>query len=164
MKSIIILSDTHGNTEALRRISPLLAECDYVFHLGDGMKDMNAVLDKVSGKLISVKGNCDVCLGDKEKFVEIEGKKLLLVHGDLFGVKQSLTRLSLYARERGADAVFYGHSHRADILDDNGILYVNPGTLGRYAAERTFVYAVIANGKIVCSLRRLSEACFNEGF
>ena len=43
MKKILILSDTHGNGKALEKLSPLVAENDYVIHLGDGVGDMRVL-------------------------------------------------------------------------------------------------------------------------
>jgi predicted phosphodiesterase len=42
------------------------------------------------------------------------------------------------AQEVGADAVLFGHTHRATVTSLSGILAVNPGTLMRAAQHTTF--------------------------
>ena len=40
MKTLLILSDSHGNLKGVSDLLPLIAENDYVVHLGDGGADM----------------------------------------------------------------------------------------------------------------------------
>ena len=39
MKTVAVLSDTHGNRKAIDRLSQILSECDYIIHLGDTSED-----------------------------------------------------------------------------------------------------------------------------
>ena len=39
MKTIVVLSDTHRNKFALKKIANVIMENDYVFHLGDYYDD-----------------------------------------------------------------------------------------------------------------------------
>ena len=39
MKKIVVISDTHGNKQALAKLSDIMFESDYVFHLGDCYDD-----------------------------------------------------------------------------------------------------------------------------
>lgn len=154
MKTIAVISDTHGNLNAIDKILPILESCDMVFHLGDGASDMRAYKSILEDKLVCVNGNCDFSSQDKWKLVEVEGKRLLLTHGDVFGVKGSLTRLKLFAEEKGANAVFYGHTHVAYKEEVDGILFVNPGSLARMCIDKSFAFVTIVNGKILCNHNR----------
>ncbi len=119
---ILALSDNHS-----RDIDFNLNEFDYVIHSGDrGYFDADGV--------IMVRGNCDYS-GEKLIITEIENKKVLITHGDLYGVKYDLMRLSLLALEKNVDYVFYGHTHCPTYFEYRGIKFINPGAYldGRYA-------------------------------
>ena len=44
MKTIVVISDTHRNTAPLDKISVVLSECDYIFHLGDMTSDAKEIM------------------------------------------------------------------------------------------------------------------------
>ena len=70
-----------------------------------------------------------------------------------YGVKHSLMRLSLKAREAGAALALYGHSHRQEIDRDGEITLLNPGALknGDYAVVE------LDKGCVRCELHNLDE-------
>ena len=39
MKTVTVLSDTHGNRRAMEKLDTVLAESDYIIHLGDTSGD-----------------------------------------------------------------------------------------------------------------------------
>ncbi|MBQ7164250.1 MAG: metallophosphoesterase [Clostridia bacterium] len=157
MKTIAVLSDTHGNYDAIEKIMPVLESCDFVAHLGDRFTDMQPYKKALGDKLVCVKGNCDFTAGDVYRILEVEGKRLLFTHGDAFGVKYSLTRLALFAEEQRADAVFFGHTHAAFEETRGGVLFVNPGALARTSFEKTFAFVTVTESKIVsCHNRTLA--------
>jgi len=153
MKTLAVLSDTHGNLSAIERVLPILESVDYVVHLGDCNADMKG-FNSIKDKLITVKGNCDFSIGEKTKIVDIEGKRLLFTHGDMFGVKSSLNRICYFAEENKVDAVFYGHTHEAFCESVNGILFVNPGAMARMQVQKSFAYVTVCDGKILCNINR----------
>ena len=152
MKTAVVLSDTHGNRTDLFKIENILREADLIFHLGDGFFDLQAFDESITKKVIQVAGNCDGVSFDRERTVEAEGVKIFLTHGDLYGVRQGSLRLLLKAKEIGANVVFYGHTHVKTIEETDGIIIANPGTLTRYAAEKTFIYAVFQDGKAILKI------------
>jgi hypothetical protein len=112
---------------------------DVLFHLGDDGDDAGLLTHALDVEVIHVAGNCDPgSASPRELLLECEGKKLLLVHGDAYGVKSGLGMLEKRAREAGVDAVLFGHTHRATITILSGILAVNPGTLTRNALQNSF--------------------------
>ena len=149
MKTLFIMSDTHGNANDIKKLLPIMEESDYVIHLGDYMSDTRYFSENIYEKLYAVKGNCDG--GGDDLVIEIENKKILLTHGDRYGVKQGNLKLLLKAKEIGADAVFYGHTHVPLIEEVENITFINPGTLSNYS-EKTYCYAVIFNGKIIAKI------------
>ncbi len=149
MKTAVVISDTHGNFRAIDKILPIMKENDFVFHLGDLEKDIWQYRKELNDKITSVSGNCDG--GGSEETVEIEGVKVLLTHGNKYGVKDSLYKLSLRAIELGVSTVFYGHTHLADIVNIDGITFINPGSLSSYGVK-SYCYAVFHQGKVVCKI------------
>ena len=79
--------------------------------------------------------------------IDLDGVKILLTHGDHFGVKQSLLQLFYRAKEVGAQLVFYGHTHIASIDEIEGIKFINPGCMNKFS-QNSYCYVVIYNGKI----------------
>ncbi len=157
MKTLFVLSDTHGNTAAVRALKEIMAESDYIVHLGDFARDIEPVKAQYPQKTVSVNGNCDFAAENEEAFFEAEGRKILAVHGHRFGVKSDLTRLYFYAKERGADIVLYGHTHRAAEEERNGVLFVNPGNLAKRETEKSYAYLVLQSGKAFCKIVPVAE-------
>ena len=152
MKSIIVLSDTHGNLGAVESLFPLMKENDVTIHLGDYHSDVMPFSGELK-ELYAVKGNCDG--GSEEMLIDIDGLKIFLTHGNAYGVKNSLLKLYLRAKELKADAVFYGHTHVADITVKGGITLINPGNMTRYG-EKSYCYAAVHNGKITAKIVKIN--------
>lgn len=149
MKTLFIISDTHGNKEGINKLLPIMEESDYIIHLGDFCTDFKGMPSEIYDKLYFVKGNCDG--GGDDAFIEIEDLKIMLTHGDRYGVKQSLTKLYLKAKESLVDVVLYGHTHTPLIEEYDGITFINPGTLSIYG-KKTYCYAVINKDKITSKI------------
>ena len=147
MKTAVVLSDTHGNRKDLLKIEKIINEADLVLHLGDGYDDLCVFGEKVLRKTIRVSGNCDGPIGERETETEIEGVKVLLTHGDLYGVRGGTKKLYQRAKETGAKVVFYGHTHSPLIEENDGITIANPGNIARYSTLKTFIYAVFDKGR-----------------
>ena len=132
MKKILVLADSHTHIDNLQNAIDAAGCVDYIFHLGDHASDMGRVeMHNASAKVLCVKGNGD--LGDfpTHRAVIIEGHRIVLTHGHLQRVKQSLLQLSLFAAEQEADIVLYGHTHVPDIsYASGGRLLLNPGSIG----------------------------------
>ncbi|MBR2871403.1 MAG: metallophosphoesterase [Clostridia bacterium] len=135
---LIVISDTHGNINAIKEIESLFDSADKVIHLGDHFYDMDKFVSTLNDKLITVYGNCDG--GGEEKVFTLGGVKMLVCHGDRYHVKLSLTRIFLRAKELGASLVLYGHTHRARIDYNEGVTLLNPGSMTRFGKNS---YAVI---------------------
>lgn len=134
---ILVLSDNHS-----RDIDFNFNEFDYVIHSGDrGSFDDDGIL--------MVRGNCDF-RGEKTISTIINDKKVLITHGDLYGVKEGLTRLSLLALEKEVQYVFYGHTHCPSFFEYRGIKFINPGAYldGRYVIIDDFKITFYRENKI----------------
>ena len=155
MKTIVAISDSHGNAQALHQLKGLFSECDFIVHLGDGARDMKDFYNDFGNKIYQVNGNCDVLsFGLKHFVLEVEKVKILLTHGDEYGVKSGLSRLVNFAKELGCRVVLYGHTHEAKIQEINDVLLINPGSLSYFTAEKSIAYVVINGEKVVAKINK----------
>ena len=60
---------------------------------------------------------------------------------------------SLAAKERGCDIALYGHTHEADVHEEEGVLVVNPGCMTLlYPDAPRYCYLVVAGKKAVATV------------
>jgi len=140
---IAVLADTHGKTEPV--IEALkLRKPDAILFAGDFYHDGFRIARALESKYYGVKGNCDAgSTAAGEQVLELMGKKIFLVHGHEYGVKQSLNRLYYRARELEADAVIYGHTHIPHIEKTDGLWMINPGSPTRPRLNTAGTYVLL---------------------
>ncbi|MGE5431704.1 MAG: metallophosphoesterase family protein [Syntrophomonadaceae bacterium] len=142
MTLIGVISDTHGLLR--EEIKELFKNCKMILHAGDVGKE--SVLEELRKykDTVAVRGNVDYWaqkLKERE-YVELENKKILILH--------NISDLTIDPAENKVDIVIYGHSHKAVIKNENGVLYFNPGSAGpvRFRLPVTAGLLRIDNGKI----------------
>lgn len=154
---ILLVSDTHGNQTALLQAHEAAGCCDAVIHLGDGEHDallLKAVDDQI--QLFQVAGNCDLGSTVPRELICTFGKvRLLLCHGDRYGVKTGLSRLIERGHAAAVDAVLYGHTHLAQSVQEEGLLLINPGTLAAPASYRSYAILEITESGITATIHPL---------
>ena len=149
MKTVIIVSDSHGNSKELEKLNGRIAENDYFIHLGDGAMDARNILNDYPEKTYLCAGNCDFFSPlPEDGILDIEGVRIFYCHGHKYRVKSDLGALASAAKSRGADIALYGHTHTALITEIDGVTLINPGSL-RYAAGEggSYCYLVINKDK-----------------
>jgi putative phosphoesterase len=122
--TIGIVSDTHGllRSEAIQA----LIGVDHILHAGDVGDPL--VLDKLRwiAPLTAICGNVDrfnLCSTlPVTDAVELGGRLFYLVH--------SVHDLDIDPIAAGVAVVVSGHTHRAEVKERNGVLYLNPGSAG----------------------------------
>ena len=132
MTRIGVVSDSHGGRIHLERFVEICrAEgFDQVFHLGDVLEDARWLEKNLDVPVTSVAGNCDFYAHHpREARVTVEGKHLLLLHGDRYRVKLGYDMLSYYAEENAVDAALFGHTHQPFAGYVGRALLINPGAL-----------------------------------
>ena len=142
---ILAISDTHGKLNKVRDVWSKLNDIDLVLHAGDYYSDAKALASELPVPVIGVRGNCDGGRRDDFEIVETEYGNILLVHGHSQGVDYDLSNLGYFAMEHDCCAAVYGHTHRASVLEEEDIYFINPGSLslprdgsgGSYAIIRT---------------------------
>lgn len=146
---ILVLSDSHGSDDAVLKAHTSAGDVDMIIHLGDGEADCLLLEQLYDIEVTRVAGNCDIAsTKPRELILELDGIRLLLAHGDRYGVKMGLTKLEQHGIEAGVDVVLYGHSHLALIEQRSPLLMINPGTLWQQAPFRSFALLEI-NGQDV---------------
>ena len=153
-KKFMVASDLHGSNIALDKVLTIFEEsgADKLILLGDifgtGAEEMVEKLNKISGRLTIVKGNNDwyyepenakfVIL--KEAYENINGKIAYLCHGHKLN--------DMYLEGYGARIVMIGHVHRPILQDNNGIVFMCPGSMAvpRFGTDKS--YAMIDDKKI----------------
>ena len=143
---VLVVSDSHGNVENMCRAVELVRPA-LLLHLGDGWRDAEALARRFPDvPLERVPGNCDFRADERaERVMEIEGKRVLLCHGHTLGVKSGLGTLLRAALERGADAALFGHTHKPLVDIRQGVVLLNPGSIGN-RVRPTYGTLTVADG------------------
>lgn len=131
---ILVVSDTHGDVRNFEAVLRKHRDARVVIHCGDGADETHEMKILFPDRcFICVRGNCDFsCEYPNIETITLEGKKLFITHGHVYNVKSSLLNLSLAAREAGAQMAIFGHTHRALELYEDGLYFLNPGSLRGY--------------------------------
>ena len=128
---LTVISDTHSTDGHRLRGRTLKAvrTAEVVVHLGDFMTE--SVLDAVEAEANTLRGvygnNDDSAIRDrlpKARTVEYEGVRFALTHT----VRGGNTALTLFGKQREADAVLFGHSHRPTVDLAGELPLLNPGS------------------------------------
>ena len=136
----LCFSDSHGTHLGIARALKMHPDAEVIFFLGDGLSDFEKFIYDRSRMWIAVRGNWDVngLLGDnyvkKTDSITLMGYRIILTHGDMYGVKYGLDGISRLAVDQNADIVLFGHTHQMlekyVSTDDGGFYLFNPGSIG----------------------------------
>ena len=154
MKTVIVLSDTHGNRKIIQKMYPLFAENDYIIHLGDGNRDMEDIYHDFPEKTFVCQGNCDFSTSFSQVSweIKIENSKLFCAHGHRYSVKTSSVELKKEAFARQCNVALYGHTHIANIEKDGDLTVINPGNAQPYESTPSYCYLVINGDKVTATI------------
>lgn len=155
---ILVFSDCHGKYERMADVF-LRDKYDVVLFLGDGISDFDRLQKDNMGstKMIAVKGNCDFFDGTpEERIFDLDGFRVLMLHGHTKSVKHGTSVLEYYGREKEVDLVLYGHTHARDLrrIDGEKPFYIfNPGSIGASGyLNPSFGYIDTVNGQMVLNI------------
>jgi putative phosphoesterase len=147
-----VVSDTHGllRPEVLSHLRGV----DHILHAGD-VGDI-AILETLRGiaPVTAIRGNIDgtgPCAAlPATEVVELGGTVIYMLH--------ALAQLDLHPHAAGFGVVVSGHTHRAEMRLDRGVLYLNPGSIGprRFRLPVTMAQLVIAGGSVSAEIIELT--------
>lgn len=131
MVRMIVCSDSHNNYFALEAALQAHPEAELLLHLGDGEREFDDLAAAYpQRRMVFVRGNCDWSSPEKPlRLLMVGGRRILMTHGHLFGVKQDVSRLLEQARQSKAELCCFGHTHTSLSSIQNGIHLLNPGSL-----------------------------------
>ena len=155
-----VISDTHGllRIEALRELSGV----DHILHAGD-VGDP-AILDRLReiAPVTAIRGNVDI----SGACAQLPPTEAVELGGCLFYVVHAIQDLDIVPAAAGVKVIVYGHSHKPEVKDRDGIVYLNPGSAGprRFHLPITLAKAVVENGSVrirIVELERTSMVASN---
>lgn len=117
-----LISDTHGLLR--KEVEYNLSNCNLIVHAGDIGK--YEVIEKLKNicDVEFIRGNCDKDknIAKEDKIIELSNIKIYLVH--------DISKINIDLKKENIDIVIYGHTHKSNIYENEGILYINPGSIG----------------------------------
>ena len=97
-----------------------------IIHAGDvGEKEILSRLEEIA-PVTAVRGNVD----RGELAHELPATAILEIEGARIWVLHNLAELDLEPKVAGIDVVVSGHTHAPMIREEEGVLYLNPGSAG----------------------------------
>ena len=169
MTKLVVVSDSHLRPKVLETILKSEKDVDYYIHCGD----CELRKEKMEPFLV-VEGNHDYLHQfPKERVLEINGYKILIIHGHLQGVRNvyqrniedymsSQKKFTAYCEKQGVNLVLFGHIHRYIDQCVNGIRYINPGSCAysRDWGPGTYCVINIVDNQIDVCKKELSKHIF----
>ena len=119
-----LISDTHGLLRP--QAIDFLQGSDLIVHGGDICDGAILTALAAIAPVIAVRGN-----NDRGEWAERLRESELFRIGDAFIYAiHDVAAIDIEPRAAGVQVVVSGHSHRPSIRNDDGILYINPGSAG----------------------------------
>lgn len=152
-KKILIVSDTHGKNDNLRKVIARIGDhMDLMIHLGDSLTSLETMQEMISCPVEMVRGNSDSMTHGLPitKLIQIEQYKVLITHGHQYGGKWGVDSMKEAARDNGAQIVMFGHSHEPLIDTCSDVVVLNPGSLSQPRQEGhhpTYIVMTIEENK-----------------
>ncbi|MHC1786520.1 MAG: metallophosphoesterase family protein [Christensenellales bacterium] len=156
MKALLI-SDSHGAAQAMQALMIRMegeGRPDALIYCGDGIHDI-LHFRGFCPLFFPVRGNCDLGCDPAiplQRIERLQGIDVLITHGHLDKVKWGLSTLLYRAQEAEARICCFGHTHRALAEWVDGVLMLNPGSLGK---GEFALLTIREDGSPIAALRRL---------
>ncbi|MFV0529551.1 MAG: metallophosphoesterase family protein [Lachnospiraceae bacterium] len=127
---ILIVSDTHAKMENLKTVLHKVGHIDALIHCGDVEGDEDYIRALAGCPAYLVSGNNDFFSDlPRELEIELAGRHVLISHGHYMGVSMGTERILEEADARRMQLVIFGHTHKPVIVEKDGVIAVNPGSL-----------------------------------
>jgi len=136
---ILVFADSHGDSSSIEKVMKKFYP-DVAIHLGDGIDDFMSLESAFAHtKFFNVQGTLD-SYGDPDRVLVFEGVPFYISHE-----KQDA--------DTSAKVVLYGHTHSPALYVNNGVTYMNPGTISIEYGFRTFGLIDIFEGEYSCEIK-----------
>lgn len=123
---VLLLSDTHG---LIREVGEIITafQPDRLLHCGDSEVEPT---HPPFQKMTMVKGNMDYGVElPLTRTLHWKGLTITITHGHHYHVKRGLSELKELAQQTKANILLFGHTHFPLCQMEEGVLYINPGSL-----------------------------------
>jgi hypothetical protein len=134
---ILIVSDSHGiNTNLKQAVKNMKGTHDRMIHLGDSLCSPETIEEIAGCPVDMVRGNCDSSIYGvpASKIIEIEGYRILLLHGHQYAGIYGTESLRELAKENNVQIVMCGHTH-VPLIERGDVTIINPGSISRPRQE-----------------------------
>ena len=157
------MSDSHSGLSFMRACIKAVKP-DAMIHLGDYFEDGADMAEEFPHiPMHQVPGNCDryrmVAYHPEQLCYPVGGVKLYMTHGHNQKVKMTLALLKKEAREAGAGAALFGHTHSALCVREDGLWLLNPGCCSSYGGS---VGLIETNNGEITACRILTQKDLEE--
>ena len=129
--NVLLVSDTHGNNEALDLLAKTYPNMDLYLHAGDSESDPYSI-----EPFRSVRGNCDY-FGDFLDYIIAPTP-----YGNLLMQHKPNPKADLLYKNNIKIFVF-GHTHVRKFYEENGLVCINPGAISFARDKYDYSYAIL---------------------
>lgn len=162
----LIISDIHGSSTSLKRALEYFDKwhCDNILLLGDILyhgprndlpegyapKEVAAILNNISEKILAVRGNCEAevdqmvlnfpCMAEYGWVVD-NGTSIFITHGHHFNP-------DILPPIGNMDVLMYGHTHIYQIEKKDNIMLYNPGSISIPKGGNVATFGLWNSGKL----------------
>lgn len=127
---ILIVSDTHRNNANYMKVVGRTGPLDMVIHCGDVEGSEYTISQAAGCPVEMVQGNNDFFSElPREKEFMVGQYKVWLTHGHNYYVSMNNEMIKREAREREADIVMCGHTHKPVVDIGSDLTLINPGSI-----------------------------------
>ncbi len=146
---ILLLSDTHQDTDRIDEVLNTCGKIDMIIHCGDMERDFDYLTYTAPQDVAKL----TVC-GNNEwqselpffRVVQLEGVRFYVTHGHKERVKRDYSELLRKARMNDCQVALFGHTHKKAHEMQDGIHLINPGAL--CYPFHSYAILSVSNGKV----------------
>ena len=119
-----VISDTHGRLR--ETVLDALGDSDLIIHAGDiGDVEILRALEKLA-PVVAVRGNMD-----REPWTnDLPRTQVVEIGQVLIYILHDLLTMDLNPKTAGFNLVISGHTHSPEIVEKDGVCFLNPGSAG----------------------------------
>jgi putative phosphoesterase len=130
MHKYLVVSDTHGHDKNFYDVLDIEEPLDGIIHCGDFEGSEGRFALAANCPVYFVSGNNDFFSDlNRELDFTLDGHRAFLTHGHHYLVSMDLENIRSEGIARGAEMVFFGHTHRPVAKTSGGVYLFNPGSL-----------------------------------
>jgi len=156
MKKIAVMSDNHGDPDAMDFIRELEPDADFYVHCGDSEASDIHVLDGY----IAVAGNNDwyLKLPKYAKF-KCEDIWVLVTHGQFYGYFDREKKMAGDLKHQKCQLLLSGHTHMPNVSMYKNLTFVNPGSTSwpRGGSKRSYAVITVDGTNIEAEIKSLED-------